>query len=140
MDKIRILIVEDEVIVAMTIEDSLVNRGYEVIGTVDNGYSAIELAGKENPDIILMDIRLNGDLDGIETVERINEKMDIPVIFLTAHSDEETLSRVLRTKPYSFLIKPFREKELYANIETAIIRQRIMKNAGNKEENIGNSD
>lgn len=133
-DKKRILLVEDEVIVAMTIEDSLVNMGYEVIGTVDNGLSAIELAEKEKPDLILMDVRIHGDIDGIETVERINEKMDIPVIFLTAHSDEGTLSRVLRTKPYGFLIKPFREKELYANIETAILRHRSMREEPEEKE------
>ena len=126
-DKKRILVVEDEGIVAMTLEDSLFNLGYEVAGTADDSRSAIELAEKEKPDLILMDIRLRGDIDGIETVERINEKMDVPVIFLTAHSDEETLSRMLKTRPYGFLVKPFREKELYANIEAAIARHRVSK-------------
>ncbi|WP_421908967.1 response regulator [Methanolacinia petrolearia] len=126
-DKKRILVVEDEGIVAMTLEDSLLNLGYEVAGTADDSRSAIELAEKEKPDLILMDIRLRGDIDGIETVERINEKMDVPVIFLTAHSDEETLSRMLKTRPYGFLVKPFREKELYANIEAAIARHRLSK-------------
>lgn len=127
MEKKRILLVEDEAIVAMTIEDSLANMGYEVVGTVDNGLSAIELAEKESPDLIIMDIRINGDIDGIEAAGRINVNMDIPVIFLTAHSDEKTLSRALEVKPYSYLIKPFREKELYSNIETAIMRHRILR-------------
>lgn len=126
-DKKRILLVEDEVIVAMTIEESLTSLGYEVIGTVDDGFSAIDLAEKKNPDLILMDIRIQGDLDGIETVEKINENKDIPVIFLTAHSDEETLSRMLKTYPYGFLVKPFREKELYANIEAALARHRTLR-------------
>ena len=131
----RILLVEDEVIVAMTIEDSLLNMGYEVIGTVDNGLSAIEMTEREKPDLILMDIRINGDMDGIEAVEEIKKKADIPVIFLTAHSDEATISRVLKTNPYGFLVKPFREKELYANIETAINRHRLLiKNSGDRKE------
>ena len=123
----RILLVEDEVIVVMAIEDSLTNLGYEVVGTADNCFSAIELAEKKKPDLILVDIRIRGDIDGIETAGKINEMMDVPVIFLTAHSDEETLSRMLQTYPYGFLIKPFREKELYANIEAAIARHRLSK-------------
>jgi len=131
-DRKRILLVEDEVIVAMTLEDTLDALGYEVVGTVDNGPSAIELAEKMNPDLILMDIRIHGEIDGIEAVERINEKMDIPVIFLTAHSDEKTLARVLNTYPYGILVKPFREKELYANIEASINRHRLLKNQSGK--------
>ncbi|ADN34961.1 response regulator receiver protein [Methanolacinia petrolearia DSM 11571] len=123
----RILVVEDEVMVAMTLEDTLEALGYEVAGTVDNGRDAIRLAAEKKPDLILMDIRIRGDIDGIETADRISGSMDIPVVFLTAHSDEQTLMRALKTQPYGFLIKPFRERELYSNIEMAIHKHRVLK-------------
>ena len=128
-EKKRILLVEDEVIVAMTIEESLIHLGYEVVGTVDDGLLAIDAAEKENPDLILMDIRIHGDLDGIETIEKIKENIEnknIPVIFLTAHSDEETLSRMQKISPSGVLIKPFREIELSEYIESALARYRTM--------------
>lgn len=123
----KILIVEDEVMVAMTLEDTLEALGYEVAGTADNGRDAIRLAAEKSPDLILMDIRIRGDIDGIETADRITQTMDIPVVFLTAHSDEQTLMRALKTQPYGFLIKPFRERELYSNIEMAIHKHRVLK-------------
>lgn len=126
----KILVVEDEVMVAMTLEDTLEALGYEVAGTADNGRDAIRLAEEKKPDLILMDIRIRGDLDGIETADRIAETMDIPVVFLTAHSDEQTLMRALKTQPYGFLIKPFRERELYSNIEMAIHKHRVLKKRG----------
>ena len=129
----KILIVEDEVMVAMTLEDTLEALGYEVAGTVDNGSDAIRLAAEKEPDLILMDIRIRGDIDGIETADRIAETMDIPVVFLTAHSDEQTLMRALKTQPYGFLIKPFRERELYSNIEMAIHKHRVLKKRGQAE-------
>ncbi|WP_421908968.1 response regulator [Methanolacinia petrolearia] len=98
MSSKRILVVEDEVMVAMTLEDTLEALGYEVAGTVDNGRDAIRLAAEKKPDLILMDIRIRGDIDGIETADRISGSMDIPVVFLTAHSDEQTLMRALKTQ------------------------------------------
>lgn len=130
MNSNRILVVEDEVMVAMTLEDTLEALGYEVVGTTDNGKDAVRLAGEKTPDLILMDIRIRGDIDGIEAAEKISEDYDIPVVFLTAHSDEQTLMRALKTQPYGFLIKPFRERELYSNIEMAIHKHRVLKKRG----------
>ncbi|MBN1432650.1 MAG: response regulator [Methanomicrobiaceae archaeon] len=130
----KILVVEDEVMVAMTLEDTLEALGYEVVGTADNGGDAVRLAIEKEPDLILMDIRIRGDIDGIEAAERIAETLDIPVVFLTAHSDEQTLMRALKTQPYGFLIKPFRERELYSNIEMAIHKHRVLKKRSQTEE------
>ena len=129
----KILVVEDEVMVAMTLEDTLEALGYEVVGTADNGGDAIRLAAGKEPDLILMDIRIRGEIDGIEAAERIAENLDIPVVFLTAHSDEQTLMRALKTQPYGFLIKPFRERELYSNIEMAIHKHRVLKKRAQSE-------
>jgi len=123
----RILVVEDEVIVAMTIEDTLTKLGYEVVGSVTNGPDAIQKAGETRPDLILMDIRLKGDMDGIEAAQRIEALYGLPVIYLTAHSDQATLSRAIATQPYGYLIKPFRERELYTNIEMALHKHRVLK-------------
>ncbi|WFN35562.1 response regulator [Methanogenium sp. S4BF] len=120
MTKKRILIVEDEAIVAMQIEASLKHMGYEVVGVASRGNDAIRIAKETWPDLILMDIRLEGTMDGIETANAINMYYTIPVIFLTAYSDDTTVSRVIKTKSYGFMTKPFNDRELYSNIELAI--------------------
>ncbi|NLO77680.1 MAG: response regulator [Methanomicrobiales archaeon] len=91
----KILIVEDEVIIAMALEDSLLDFGYGVAGRATTGQRAVELAMETEPDLALIDIRLNGDMDGVEAAEKISRRLKIPVIFLTAYSDEETLSRAI---------------------------------------------
>lgn len=128
-DEKKILIVEDESIVAMALQKTLESFGYTVVGTVIRGTDAIRLATEAWPDLILMDIRIQGPMDGIETAERINAFYDIPVIFLTAYSDDETLSRAIKTRSYGFLTKPFNERELYSNIEMAINKHRAYKKA-----------
>lgn len=120
MTKNKILIVEDEAIVAMQIEASLKHMGYEVVGVASRGNDAIRIAKDTWPDLILMDIRLEGSMDGIETANAINMYYTIPVIFLTAYSDDTTISRVIKTKSYGFMTKPFNDRELYSNIELAI--------------------
>jgi len=120
----KILIVEDEVIIAMALEDSVHDFGYTVAGRATTGQRAIDLAMETRPDLALIDIRLNGDMDGIEAAEKIYGRLKIPVIFLTAYSDEETLSRAIRTNPYGYLIKPIRPRELYTTIETSIYKHR----------------
>jgi len=125
----KILIVEDESIVAMALKKTLQSFGYTVVGTAIRGTDAIRLANETWPDLILMDIRIQGPMDGIETAERINAFYDIPVIFLTAYSDDETLSRAIGTSSYGFLTKPFNERELYSNIEMAINTHRSNKKA-----------
>lgn len=116
----RILIVEDEAIVAMQLEASLKHMGYEVVGVASRGNDAIRVAKDTWPDLILMDIRLEGSMDGIDTANAINMYHSIPVIFLTAYSDDTTISRVIKTKSYGFMTKPFNDRELYSNIELAI--------------------
>lgn len=116
----KIMIVEDEAIVAMQLEESLKQLGYEVVGVASRGNDAIRIAKDTWPDLILMDIRLEGSMDGIETAENINMFYNIPVIFLTAYSDDTTISRVVRTSSYGFMTKPFNERTLYSNIELAI--------------------
>lgn len=120
----KILIVEDEVIIAMALEDSVHDFGYIVAGRATTGQRAIDLAMETSPDLALIDIRLKGDMDGIEAAERIYGRLKIPVIFLTAYSDEETLSRAIRANPYGYLIKPIRPRELYTTIETSIYKHR----------------
>jgi len=120
----KILIVEDEAIVAMQIEDALKGMGYEVVGVASRGNDAIRIAKDTWPDLILMDIRLDGPMDGIEVANRISMYYDIPVIFLTAYSDDATVSRAIKTRSYGFLIKPFNERELYSNIELAISKHK----------------
>jgi CheY-like chemotaxis protein len=121
--KTQILIVEDELIVAENLRLALAGMGYEVPEPAGDSSTAIERAASLCPDLILMDIVLEGSgLDGIETAERIAKIMDVPVIFVTAHSDKKTLSRVKATGPYAYILKPFNERELAFAIELALER------------------
>jgi PAS domain S-box-containing protein len=120
MTKKKILIVEDETVNAMDIEDTLGRNGYQVAGVASNGVDAIRIAKETYPDLILMDIRIEGSMDGIEVANHINLYYEIPVIFLTAYSDDLTISRAVKAKSFSFLLKPFNERELISNIEMAI--------------------
>ncbi|MBK8027564.1 MAG: response regulator [Chloroflexi bacterium] len=118
----RILIVEDEGIVALDIQSMLRNLGYQVVGVVDSGEAAIEMAGREQPDLTLMDIRLRGDMDGIETARQLRARFDIPVVYLTAYADEVTLSRAKVTEPLGYLVKPFEERDLHSTLEMVLYK------------------
>lgn len=122
MSKINVLVVEDESIVSKDIQHSLKKLGYNVVGASSTGELAIELAGSENPDIILMDIMLKGEMSGIQAAEKIREKYSIPIIFLTAYADESTLSKAKITEPYGYILKPFKEIDLHTTIEMAIYK------------------
>jgi DNA-binding LytR/AlgR family response regulator len=122
MSKINILVVEDESIVSKDIQHSLNKLGYNVVGAASTGEKAIELARSERPDIVLMDIMLKGEMNGIETAEIIRNEMSIPVVFLTAYADESTLSKAKVTEPYGYIIKPFKEIDLHTSIEMAIYK------------------
>lgn len=126
--KKRILITEDESIIAKDIENMLINFGYEVVGITDNGEDAIKLSEELKPDLILLDIVLKTQLDGIEAGIEIRKRNPIPVIFITAYADEKTLKRVKNALPYGYLLKPFDQRELYASIETALLRASIERN------------
>jgi PAS domain S-box-containing protein len=121
----RILIVEDEQVVAWHIQEALEKLGYSVIGTVASGAKAIEVAGAERPNLVLMDIRLKGKVDGITAAEEIYSQCEIPIIYLTAHTDETTLQRATRTAPFGYLVKPLRSQELKTTIEVTLHRYQI---------------
>ena len=125
----KIFIVEDEPVVAMALEDTLAQLGYSVAGTATNGNDAIVRIGESHPDLILMDIRIQGDMDGIETAEKVSALYNIPVVYLTAHSDEKTLERAMMTQPHGYLLKPFRTRELYSTIEIALYKHRLITRA-----------
>lgn len=123
----RILIVEDEHIVAMGIKRMLKSLGYTVTGVASSGEDAISKAESTFPDIVLMDIMLKGDMDGVEATREIKARFDIPVVYLTAYSDNNILERAKITEPFGYIIKPFDEKDLYSSIEVALHRQRKEK-------------
>ncbi|HEY4797939.1 MAG TPA: response regulator, partial [Bacteroidia bacterium] len=117
MNKTGILVVEDENIVAKDIQQSLKKLGYEVLGICSTGEDAISQAERTKPNLVLMDIMLKGDMSGIEAADFIKQKLDVPVIFLTAYADSSTLSKAKVTEPYGYIIKPFKEIDLQTNIE-----------------------
>ncbi|SFM57961.1 ATP-binding response regulator [Methanolobus profundi] len=123
MTKEKIMIVEDEQIVALDIKDSLEHFGYSVPCMASSGEEAIRSIDKCAPDLILMDIVLKGKIDGVEAAKAIHEKHDIPVIYLTAYSDEKTLQRAKLTEPFGHILKPFDERELRTNIEIALYKR-----------------
>lgn len=125
MEKIRILIVEDEGLIARDIENMVKNANYEVCGVVSTGEEAIEKAKKTQPDLILMDIILRGNMDGVEAAERIRDHFNIPVIYLTAHTDENTLDRAKLTEPQGYTLKPVEQKELLTVIEMALYKHQM---------------
>lgn len=120
----KILVVEDEAIVALSLVESLKRLGYTPSGPVSSGESALKEAEKERPDLVLMDIRIKGELDGIETAAKMTERFSLPVIYLTAYTDDATLSRAQLTEPHGYLVKPYQERELRSAIEIALYRHR----------------
>ncbi|MBN2728448.1 MAG: response regulator [Bacteroidales bacterium] len=120
MSKIKVLIVEDESIVAKDIQNILNGLGYSVVSIVSSGEKALSEVEKHMPNLVLMDIMLKGDMTGIQSAEIIRERYDIPVVFLTAYADENTIEKAKSAIPYGYIIKPFKEKELETTIEMAI--------------------
>ena len=116
----HVMIVEDESIVAMDIQCKLEGLGYSVTAVVQSGEEAIQMAEQVKPDLILMDINLQGEMDGIAAASKILDHADIPVVYLTALRDADTVQRAKRTEPFGYVIKPFNEQELYAAIETSL--------------------
>ncbi len=125
MTQAKILLVEDEGIIASNLEMDLLNFGYIVSSVVSNGLAAIEKAEEDNPDIILMDIGLPGEMDGIEAADQIRKKRQIPIIYLTAHSTREILERAKAIEPYTYLLKPYNKRELFSNIEMSLQAHKI---------------
>ncbi|MEM7373319.1 MAG: response regulator [Bacteroidota bacterium] len=120
MDAVKILVVEDEMIVAADIADALQRCGYEVTGIFPKGERAFESISSEIPDLVLLDINLRGNWDGITTAENIQNHYNIPIIFLTANSDKQTFDRAKQTHPQAFLVKPFDPGDLERAVELAV--------------------
>ncbi|MGB5437540.1 MAG: response regulator [Maribacter sp.] len=130
-DKIKVLVVEDDMIIAANISLQLTNLGYEVTGIETRGEEALVHARENCPDIILMDVNLKGKLDGIETTQRIHEAFNIPVIYLTANTDEASFNRAKETHPFAFIPKPLNTLQLQRTFEL-VVQQIKLKNS-NKE-------
>ena len=122
MTHANVLIIEDEFIVSRTIQSSLIEFGYSVLGIVTSGEKALAFIAEQVPDILLIDIQLKGAINGIELAQLIKKKHDIPFIFLTAISDETTLNRAKYAEPYGYILKPFREIDLKTTIELALYK------------------
>lgn len=118
----KILLVEDEVIIAMDLRASIENQGYVVIDHVTRGEDVIKVLEKNRPDIILMDVKLEGELDGVETAQMIYDNYDIPVIFITSYSNKSIIDRAKKTNPFGYIVKPFEDRELFTNIELAFFK------------------
>lgn len=127
MFPLRILITEDDHVSALLLKKALEKNNHEIIGISDSGEKALEILEHNQADIVMMDINLAGELDGIKTTEIINEKYDIPVVYLSASSDAETLTKVVGTNPSAYVIKPFNIRELNMVIELAIFKDRKEK-------------
>ncbi|MEG4023438.1 ATP-binding protein [Microcoleus sp. S13C4] len=139
---INILIVEDELLIAKSLAQKLEKLGYQIADIVSSGADAIQRAGELEPDLILMDIVIKGDIDGIETAVIINQELDIPIIYTTAYADDETLQRAEKTGSYGYLLKPFKQRELHATIKIALSKhqeavkmQQLIALAAAKSEN-----
>ncbi|TAG91401.1 MAG: hybrid sensor histidine kinase/response regulator [Oscillatoriales cyanobacterium] len=125
MNPTKVLVVEDEVIVAQDIAGRLKKLGYIVTATVASGEEAIEKAAENRPDIVLMDIVLKGEMDGVAAAQQIRTKVNVPTVFLTAYADETTLERAKITNPFGYIIKPFQQQDLRVAIEIALQRHEI---------------
>ncbi len=125
MEKAKILVVDDEPVVAMDIQASLEDMGYSVTSLAASGTQAIEKAERDNPNLVLMDIMLKDDMTGIEAAHYISTQFDIPIIYLTANSDTETLEKAKIAEPFGYLLKPFNNRELRSTIEMALYKHEM---------------
>lgn len=133
MGKAKILIVEDESIVALNIQNRLEELGYKVTAKASTGEAALQAVGNNCPDLVLMDIKLTGKLDGIEAADQIRQQFQIPVVYLTAYTDEETLSRAKLTEPYGYILKPFESRDLCTSIEVALYKYQVEQQLRERE-------
>jgi CheY-like chemotaxis protein len=118
----RALIVEDEILIAEELRERLSRLGFSVIAAVDSAEEGIAIATRERPDLVLMDIRLKGAKDGVQAAEEIHQHVDVPIVYLTAYSDRQTVDRAKRTEFDGFILKPFQRRELQSTIEIAMQR------------------
>lgn len=123
--ELRALIVEDEALIAEELRERLLRLGFSVIAAVGSGEEGIEIATRERPDLVLMDIRLSGNKDGVQAAREIREQIDVPIVYVTAHSDRRTVERANKTDHDGFILKPFLRGELHSTIEVALQRHAI---------------
>src|SRR5215468_2450553 len=121
----RALIIEDETLIAEELRERLSRLGFTVIAAVGSGEEGVEIATRERPDLVLMDIRLSGKKDGVQAAREIREQVDVPIVYLTAHSDRVTVERAKQTDHDGFILKPFLRRELQSTIEMALHRYSI---------------
>lgn len=121
----RALIIEDEALIAEELRERLSRLGFTVIAAVSSGEEGVEIATRERPDLVLMDIRLSGAKDGVQAAKEIREQVDVPIVYLTAHSDRRTVERANKTDHDGFILKPFLRRELQSTIEVALRRHAI---------------
>lgn len=133
----KILIVEDQNIIALDLKSRLQALGYRVVATLASGEEAVAASGDLRPDLILMDIRLKGVIDGIQAAAQIRSTHDLPIIYLTAHSDEQTLQRAQLTEPNGYLLKPFEDRELRLTIEMALYKHKMERELKERERRLG---
>ncbi len=127
MPNTKILVVEDEKIVAMDIKNRLISLGYSVPAVVTSGEESIEKTAEIKPDLVLMDIMLKGEMNGTEAAQQIRDIFDIPVVYLTAYADEETVGKAKLTEPFGYILKPFEDKDLHSAIEVALHKHKMEK-------------
>ena len=127
----RALVIEDEILIAEELKERLSRLGYSVIGTVDSADEGIAIATRELPDVVLMDIRLRGEKDGIQAAHEIRQQVDLAIVYVTAYSDPLTVERVKRTEHDGFILKPFHRHDLQSTIQIAIERHAIRKKRKN---------
>lgn len=125
MKNTRILVVEDDPTASFLLTNQLKKLGYSVTAAVTSGEDAIKEAENNPPNLVLMDILLEGEMDGVEAADKIRAQFNIPVVYLTAYSDEKLLQRAKITEPFAYIIKPFKERELHSNIEMALYRHKV---------------
>jgi len=121
----RALIVEDEILIAEELSERLSRLGFAVIAAVDTGEEGIAIATRERPDLVLMDIRLKGEKDGIQAAKDIRQQVDVPIVYVTAYSDRRTVDRAKGTEYDGYLLKPFHRRELESTIEVAMKRHAV---------------
>ena len=121
----RALIVEDEILIAEELRERLSRLGFSVIAAVDSADEGIAIATRERPDLVLMDIRLKGKKDGLQAAKEIRQQVDVPIVYLTAHSDQLTVDRAKATEHDGFILKPFQRRELQSTIEVAMQRHAL---------------
>ncbi len=127
MDKPQVMVVEDEFVIAVDIQKALERIGYDVPAIESSGEDAIKTAGEIKPDLVLMDIMLNTEMDGIKAARQICSQFNIPVVYLSAFSNKEILEEAKLTEPHGFLVKPFNEKELRSTLEMILYKDKMEK-------------